>query len=668
MVWQPQTFQPAAPDPNAGTQNQAASTWQPKTFQTSNSNDQDTGQLADIGKSLVGNVAPNAAANYAANMISPLYTAGSYAAQLGMKGGQYLGEGADSLYRLASGQPQQSQSQYDSQSLDLMNAMRAKIGMQPTTNGDPSSLIPSPSNLVNGAADLIGHPLYQPQTDAGQLATTFGNLATGGLGSGIKAGPALMGALGGTALPYGIKQAGGTQAEQFLGGLAGGIGGAKLGGISGSSAMSDTEQGALNDLASSPDKMAQITSPQLKEISGRVYQQADAEGGAIPPQDTNSFIDGISQASRQTTEGNLFRGGNDPIADLAQRLEPLRDKPISFQGADDIDKQLTDLIHGEVNTKGQMSSLGQQYLTIQDNLRDLMTPDEVTPENQGFQTRRTAQQIWAQSRSLGDVESIIQKAQMAENPSTAIKNGFKLLYNNNRRMMGYNDAERSAIKDAATRGLGGDFFNTFGSRLGPLIAGGVGSVGGPIGSAIGAAAGFGLSKASRNIADQMQLNRANKVTNLISNRNELPDLNITPQSSSLQLQALPRPSINVPPDGFNNDPQQPTPSQPDRIFNSSQRQIGSQFYAPDSRAITYQPRPDFIGTANGQIAQTPNIQANPYQFGEGQGMPFAPGEMKNVDIRSSNYQNMPISSQQGQTAFNNAMTLLNIMQRNRGQQ
>ena len=179
---------------------------------------------SDIAKSAIGNVAPNAVANYAANVASIPYTVGSYALQGGVKASEYATERASQGIDALMGNRVKPMEEYESEQKDLMNAIRGKIGLDPTSSGDLSNAVPTPSNLLNAGMNAMGTPLYQPQTEAGKQATMFGNVATGGAGSGASAMQSLMGAAGATAGQYGLKQAGAPEDVQFLGSLAGGLG------------------------------------------------------------------------------------------------------------------------------------------------------------------------------------------------------------------------------------------------------------------------------------------------------------------------------------------------------------------------------------------------------------------------------------------------------------
>lgn len=498
----------------------------------------------DVGKALVGNVLPNAPAN-----LVPGWGAVTYPLQLGMKAGQYLGQNAVNLANYATGQPQTSQSEFTQNSKDLMNAITSKMGFGQTNfSGNPSDYVPTPNVVTNAVANAAGMPLYQPKTQVGQDVANIGNIMTGGRGAGASGAQMLMGGIGATTGQDVAKYFGGGEEPQFFAGLSGGFGG-------GAAADKLNISGAIDKIQDAPIRpdtpanFGDITAPQFHDIAQRTFDLADEKGGALSPQDTNKFIDSLSSTARGSQEGNIFRGSENPLTQKSQNMEVWRDRSLTFAGATDIDNQLTDLINGEKNQDGTLTTQGEQYLKVQDNLRELMTPSESGGDS-GFDIRQQAMGTWSQYRSLKDIQKIIDDAQGAPNPSQALMSGFRTLSKNAKRMNFFPENEQAAIRDAATRGLSGRFFNTFGSKLlGPAIASGIGGiVGGPVGIGLGGAIGFGVADASSNMAAKMQMNRAGGVADLIRNRYDLPNLNTQPQTQPLML---PPPIMNVPPGGYN---------------------------------------------------------------------------------------------------------------------
>jgi hypothetical protein len=118
---------------------------------------------------------------------------------------------------------------------------------------------------------------------------------------------------------------------------------------------------------------------------------------------------------------------------------------------------------------------------------------------------------WAQAARMRDVEHIMTRAQMMDNPATALKTGFRTLYNNKSRIAGYTAEEKEAIKLAA-EGKYTDVLRTFGSRLIPIATAVKG------GGLVGDAGAYAASAANRKAAELLQMKRANDVRRAIGSR------------------------------------------------------------------------------------------------------------------------------------------------------
>ena len=492
---------------------------------------------ADVTKTIAGNVIPNAAANYAANTVSPLATAGSYALQIGTKGGEYLGEGIDELQRMVRGQPTVSQAGYDQQQKDLMNSIRGGIGLQPTDNGDISRLIPTPSSLLNAGANAMNTPLYQPQTEAGRQTETFGNIATGGAGSGVKALPALMGAAGATAGQYGAQQMDAPQSVQFLASLAGGLGGAKLGSTtpSSNSPMENVENqntaaflGPKSTVESaSPilQKLAngeQVTSDDINAHATNIGEAAKTLGATLTPQFAQSWLS-ATKGPEPTTPVEITNAQKDPLRAFIEPYEKngFGENPVSLSDLTSLDKSLGDLAWKERDAFGNISPDGKRILAAQQNLRKMAL--EASPENghaigdtDGIAALNYARQLYAQGFRMADIERVQEKAQNAadagKDGAQVARNGYLSMLNNGKKTVGWDDNELAALRGATKTGAVGGILNIANSKLVPIIAAGLGHLD------MGAGA-FGAQMALKGIANRLQQSRTNKLFNTVAGRN-----------------------------------------------------------------------------------------------------------------------------------------------------
>lgn len=254
----------------------------------------------------------------------------------------------------------------------------------------------------------------------------------------------------------------------------------------------------------------EITSDFLRNESSKYYKLADQKGGILKPELTNSFLDEIEKFSPQTEKGKMLAGNNE-VTNTREILRSFRDQPITLQEAQEIDEHLGDIID-TFTENGHVNKQGKKILDIQSSFRNMIneaSPEQIIGGADGFEALKQGRQLWATSRKLSDIERIIQRADMMENPATAIKSGFRTLLNNPQRMRGYSPEEVAAMKKASETGFITDTLKgVFGSRLNGVIAG---ATGGPLSGVAAAAA----STASRGIANKSQIGKAIKAADVI---------------------------------------------------------------------------------------------------------------------------------------------------------
>jgi hypothetical protein len=108
-----------------------------------------------------------------------------------------------------------------------------------------------------------------------------------------------------------------------------------------------------------------------------------------------------------------------------------------------------------------------------------------------------ARKAYSQAQKLDTIERIQERANMTDNPETSVRTQIRNLLTNDRMSRGFTDEEKAALRDAANRGTIATALHIMGSRLVPIIAGGVGSAGGFTGAVAGAVAGHVLNEAAR---------------------------------------------------------------------------------------------------------------------------------------------------------------------------
>lgn len=258
------------------------------------------------------------------------------------------------------------------------------------------------------------------------------------------------------------------------------------------------------------------TSADAKAIASAYYAKADAAGGTLLPDFTNRFIDKAESIAPQTTEGRAI-AGDTAITGLVDRIQALRDQPISLAGAQEIDESLGDMIDKEYGLKG-MSKEGRNLLDLQTTFRNMILdagPADTANGTEGFDAIKQGRAAWAQAMKMGDLERILNRAEQTDNPVTSIRAGVRALTSNPARMRGYSPEEVEALKDAASRGVLGGALHVFGSRLTPLAVGAAGLSTGFVPALIGAGVAHGVTTGLRNWATSIQTGRANNAMSVL---------------------------------------------------------------------------------------------------------------------------------------------------------
>ncbi len=215
------------------------------------------------------------------------------------------------------------------------------------------------------------------------------------------------------------------------------------------------------------------TAAEAKAVASAYYTKADAAGGELSPSFVNRFIDNVESAAPQTEAGKVI-AGESPITTLVDRIQTLRDQPISLHGAQEVDESLGNLIDKEYGPRG-LTKDGKNLLDLQTTFRDMIRsagPSEVGGGATGFDALNQARAAWAQAMKMADLERIQARAELTDNPATSIKSGIRVLLSNPTRARGYSPAEISALQAAGERGVLGGALHVFGSRLVPLAAAG----------------------------------------------------------------------------------------------------------------------------------------------------------------------------------------------------
>lgn len=331
-----------------------------------------------------------------------------------------------------------------------------------------------------------------------------------------------------------------------------------------------------NRVGPPPSKIPPRTPEQERRASSAIYKDINKSSGAIVPDAVHKWLDEVAVLGPQTDKEAMLAGENKATELIHKLTHPgtvekpniFRNSPLTPEEVIGIDKALGDQITFHPN--GKMTAEGKQIYDIKNSFLDMIDnatkdPAMVTGGAEGFQNIQRAKDSWARALGLQEVQRIIDNGLRAEQPATAIKNGFKTLLNNPRRMRSFQNNPQivTAIKHAAKTGALTTILKPLGSRLN-AVGGGVGGAvigsGGGVpgiiaGNVVGNVAGSVIAAPARAAATKLQLNRANAVMDAIRNKNVMPDIGIAPSA----VQQGVRQSVVNAGVGMLNQPQQPEP-------------------------------------------------------------------------------------------------------------
>jgi hypothetical protein len=255
------------------------------------------------------------------------------------------------------------------------------------------------------------------------------------------------------------------------------------------------------------------TADDIKLMANAAYKKADESGGVLKGWFTNRFLDDIADIQPATIAGKKVP--TDPkLAEALDYIGSFKNTRLTLQDAQNLDEYLGEAIDGFTEL-GQVSKSGKKLLDIQSRFRNAIeNADDTLIEGgkAGFDSLKEGRALWSAQLKMRDIERIIQRAELTDNPATAIKAGFRNLLTNAKKSKGYTKDELKLMEKAAQTGLVTDLLKTGGSRLVPIIAGASGS--GVLGTA---AAGAGAA-ASRGMATRNAMVNAENVARAVSQR------------------------------------------------------------------------------------------------------------------------------------------------------
>lgn len=272
-----------------------------------------------------------------------------------------------------------------------------------------------------------------------------------------------------------------------------------------------------------------LGSEEIRAKAGDLFKLAEERGGAVKAAFWDSYVKDLEKIRPQTELGAVLEGES-AVGKAVNALKSVKSKTNTLESIKEADSILGNMAEASVNNFGKYTAEGRDFLRMQMSLRDKINNAPASffeGGKEGFEAVKEARKYWAASIRMDEVERIIAKAAGAEQPATIIKNGFRRLRDNPKKMKGYSAEEQFAIKKAAKSGAVGSFLKLSGSGLVPIMAGagGAAATGGP--GVVAAIPAYALQQASRAGAGALQARRGEQIRGAIrAGLGGVPDRNV----------------------------------------------------------------------------------------------------------------------------------------------
>lgn len=311
----------------------------------------------------------------------------------------------------------------------------------------------------------------------------------------------LLGAATGAA--YGFGEGEGDAESRLRNAAPGALGGAVAGGVLG--AVGEGFARGARALSRDPTTRAEApTLEALRTTANDLYARAEALGGTMPAPATRQMVQGI--------KGKLQAEGFD--RQLHPRLAAVLDRLDGTSGPQSL---------GELSILRRVAGNAAQSLQPDERRLASILIDEMDDAVSGVGgagALAEARDVWARMRRLEAVEQAIDKAATTDNFAASLRSQFRALLNNPRRIRGFSEAERAAIREVATGTGGVRALRALGRILSPTEVSGAALAGGALFASLSGAgvlpmavpaAGYGIKR----IADALTVGAANRARGVL---------------------------------------------------------------------------------------------------------------------------------------------------------
>lgn len=256
-----------------------------------------------------------------------------------------------------------------------------------------------------------------------------------------------------------------------------------------------------------------ISADDIKIAATNAYKTAETQGGVFNKQFSKKLVGVFDDSKPKPIAGEVLTSQDKILFNTLDEYTPLKGKSLTLEDIQRIDETLGDKIDSLLDN-GRVTKPAKKIMDAQQKLRDLVDSvqaKDLVGGKAGVDALKDARPLWSAQAKMRDLEKIVTRAELMDNPATGIKTGFRNLYLNDKKMRGYPDEIKTLIKKAAETGVVGDLLGIAGSRLNPIIGGAVGGVKGSI-------VANATSMAARGAKSKLQIDKAQKVSDAVANQ------------------------------------------------------------------------------------------------------------------------------------------------------
>lgn len=245
-----------------------------------------------------------------------------------------------------------------------------------------------------------------------------------------------------------------------LSSVAGGLAGSKVANIGGK--LGQTAESAAKRVGGKITSQKTATVEELKAAADEAYKRADASGVVFSPQSYDSLVDDIN--SQLKREG--FIPKLDPaIANAVNVLDDYRGQPLSLTQLKELRSGLSGLkISPDANIRRRA---GDIVARIDDYIEKPAPNAIIAGDEAGIAALNEGRAMWSRMRKSETLEDILADVDL-RTPEAAdtIRSRFAGLAANKRKMLGFTEDERAAIRQIGEGKATPSVFNTI-SKMSP---------------------------------------------------------------------------------------------------------------------------------------------------------------------------------------------------------